>query len=68
MARKPAKIASQKTKSGDKKTCPSCESPMEMTHMMRLDGPSGMFWVCTDYKCGCIISKTGVQLEALALR
>lgn len=68
MARKPAKIASQKTATGEKKNCPTCESAMEMTQMMRLDGPSGMFWVCSDYKCGCIISKTGVQLEALELR
>ena len=68
MARKPAKIASQKRESGTKKSCPNCDSTMEMTRMMRTDGPSGMFWVCSDYKCASIISKTGVQLDALELR
>lgn len=68
MARKPAKIASQKREASSKKTCPECQSGMEMTRMMRQDGPSGMFWVCSDYKCACIISKTGVRLDALELR
>lgn len=68
MARKPAKIASQKRESGTKKACPECGSDMEMTRVMRADGPSGMFWVCTDYKCGSIVSKAGVKLDALELR
>jgi ssDNA-binding Zn-finger/Zn-ribbon topoisomerase 1 len=68
MARKPAKIASQKRDSGIKKACPECESDMEMTRVMRANGPSGMFWVCSDYKCATIISKTGVRLDALELR
>jgi hypothetical protein len=68
MARKPAKIASQKRDSGTKKTCSECDSTMEMTRMMRIDGPSGMFWVCSDYKCASIVSKTGVKLDALELR
>lgn len=68
MARKPAKIASQKRDDGIKKKCPECESDMEMTRVMRTEGPSGMFWVCTDYKCATIVSKTGVQLDALELR
>ena len=68
MARKPAKIASQKRDEGIKKSCPECESDMEMTRVMRSEGPSGMFWVCTDYKCASIVSKTGVQLDPLELR
>jgi ssDNA-binding Zn-finger/Zn-ribbon topoisomerase 1 len=68
MARTPAKIASQKRDSGIKKSCPECDSDMEMTRVMRPNGPSGMFWVCTDYKCATIISKSGVRLDALELR
>ncbi|QDG54013.1 hypothetical protein FIV42_25715 [Persicimonas caeni] len=68
MARKPAKIASQKRDAGIKKTCPTCESEMEMTRVMRSEGPSGMYWVCTDYKCATVLTKTGVQLEQLELR
>lgn len=68
MARKPAKIASQKKSSGIKKNCPECDSEMEMTRIIRTQGPSGMFWVCSDYKCASVISKTGVRLDALELR
>lgn len=68
MARKPAKIASQKRDVGIKKTCPECGSDMEMTRVIRTEGPSGMFWVCTDYKCATIESKNGVRLEPLELR
>ncbi|AWV88802.1 hypothetical protein [Bradymonas sediminis] len=67
MARKPAKIASQKRESDAKKTCTECDSIMEMTRMMRDQGPSGMYWVCSNYKCATIVSKTGVKLEALKL-
>ncbi len=68
MARKPAKIASQKRDSGLKKMCPACESEMEMTRVMRSEGPSGMYWVCTDYKCATVLTKAGVKLEQLELR
>jgi ssDNA-binding Zn-finger/Zn-ribbon topoisomerase 1 len=68
MARKPAKIASQRRESGVKKACPECEGDMEMTRVMRSDGPSGMFWVCTDYKCATTLTKAGVRLDALELR
>lgn len=67
MARKPAKIASQQREEGTKKTCGECGSIMEMTRMMRDAGPSGMFWVCSNYKCASIVSKTGVTLKPLAL-
>lgn len=68
MARKPAKIASQKTETGVKKLCTECDSAMEMTRMMRDKGPSGMYWVCSNYKCAAIESKAGVKLEPLALK
>lgn len=68
MAPEQSKIASQKARSGAKKTCPECSSDMEMTRVVRSDGPSGMFWICTDYKCATIVSKAGVRLESLELQ
>ena len=68
MARKPAKIASQKKGRVAGRNCPECDSEMDMTRVMRSEGPSGMFWVCSDYKCATVISKAGVRLEALELR
>lgn len=68
MARKPAKIASQKRDVGIKKQCPTCETEMEMTRIIRDQGPSGMFWVCTDYKCGSVVSKANVKVDELELR
>ena len=68
MARKPAKIASQRKESGTQKSCPECGTEMEMTRVMRSEGPSGMFWVCTDYKCAAVLNKSGVRLDSLELR
>lgn len=64
-----AKIASQKrTNKQQKPECPECGSEMDMTRVVRSEGPSGMFWVCNDYKCGAIVNKSGVRLEQLKLR
>ena len=64
----PSKIASKKKQKSGKKACPECDSEMDMSRVMRTEGPSGMFWVCSDYNCGAVVSKEGVQVESLELR
>lgn len=68
MAPNKAKIASQRTEKGSKRTCPECDSEMEMTRVVRSEGPTGMFWVCTDYGCAAVVTKAGVKIESLELR
>lgn len=63
-----AKIASKKKKKAQVKLCPDCGTEMEMTRVMRVLGSSGMFWMCTDTKCGARVSKTGVKVDNLTLR
>jgi ssDNA-binding Zn-finger/Zn-ribbon topoisomerase 1 len=63
-----AKIASKKLEKSETKKCPDCDSDMEMTRVMRMQGSSGMFWVCTDYKCGARVAKSGLKVDNLELR
>ncbi|MGM0556509.1 MAG: hypothetical protein ACQEVA_09055 [Myxococcota bacterium] len=63
-----AKIASKKKQKAETKVCPDCGSEMEMSRVMRDIGSSGMFWVCTDYKCGARVAKSGLKVDNLALR
>ncbi len=66
-ARRPAKIASKKKGSASSKECPTCASPMQITKVLRTSGPSGMFWVCTDVKCGTTTTPQGVLTGKLQL-
>lgn len=47
--RRPAKIASQKKRGLDKKTCPETGKPMIIAKLVRANGPSGMYWVHEDF-------------------
>lgn len=49
MAKKPAKIASQKKGKAHKKLCTDTGKEMMVVKLMRADGPSGMFWVHEDF-------------------
>lgn len=48
---------------------PECDGEMEMTQVVRVDGASGMFWVCSDYSDETpVINKAGVEMDSLKLR
>ena len=48
---------------------PDCDAEMEMTQVVRVEGASGMFWVCSDYSDETpAMNKSGVVLEPLKLR
>lgn len=48
---------------------PECDGEMEMTKVVRVDGASGMFWVCSDYSDETpVMNKAGVEMEPLKLR
>ncbi|MBA2662134.1 MAG: hypothetical protein H0U74_07535 [Bradymonadaceae bacterium] len=64
--KRPAKIASKKKGKGSARTCPSCNTDMQMTRVMRFtEGPSGMFWVCTSATCMFVVSKHDVKVGSL---
>ena len=63
-----AKIASKKKSTSESRECPDCGSDMEMSRVMRVKGSSGMFWVCSDYKCGSRVAKSGLKVDDLQLR
>ena len=48
---------------------PDCDAELEMTKVVRVDGASGMFWVCSDYSDETpAMNKAGVVLDPLKLR
>lgn len=48
---------------------PDCDAEMEMTRVVRVDGASGMFWVCSKYSSETpVLNKAGVVLDPLKLR
>jgi hypothetical protein len=48
---------------------PDCDAEMEMTQVVRVEGASGMFWVCSDYSEETpVLNKSGVEMEPLKLR
>ena len=48
---------------------PDCDAELEMTQVVRVDGASGMFWVCSDYSDETpVMNKSGVVLDPLKLR
>ncbi len=48
---------------------PDCDAEMEMTRVVRVEGASGMFWVCSDYSDETpVLNKAGVEMEPLKLR
>ena len=65
--KRPAKIASSK-KAKQGKLCPQCQTDMEITKVIRSQvGGSGIYWVCQNAKCGCLLSTAGAEMGALQL-
>ncbi len=60
------KIASRKKKKATSRTCPVCDSEMEVTRVMRYsEGAGGMLWACTNTSCLTLVSKDGVKVGTL---
>lgn len=64
--RRPAKIASAKKGKGILKHCPTCDSEMQITKLIRVDSPSGMFWLCQNGSCNALVTTAGADAGALA--
>jgi ssDNA-binding Zn-finger/Zn-ribbon topoisomerase 1 len=67
MATRRAKIASQRKTVKKVQNCPECENEMEMTRVIRSQGGNGMFWVCSNNRCGTFLSTAGVKQGELEL-
>jgi ssDNA-binding Zn-finger/Zn-ribbon topoisomerase 1 len=65
--KKPAKIASKKKGGTIAKACPVCNSPMAISKILRAEGPSGMFWLCSNVSCSTILSTAGANLGRLQM-
>ena len=66
MAKKKAKIASKKKGRATTRSCPVCETEMQMTRVIRYsEGPSGMVWACTNTSCLALVSKHGAHVGSL---
>lgn len=64
-----SEIAGEAQKRDDQtRTCPECSGEMSMAEVIRLEGSSGMFWLCDDQSCAALVNKSGVQVDQLELR
>ncbi|RDV38868.1 hypothetical protein DV096_08725 [Bradymonadaceae bacterium TMQ3] len=64
--KRPAKIASKKKGKANSRTCPVCETEMQITRVMRFtEGASGMLWACTSNTCLALVSKHGQHVGSL---
>lgn len=62
-------IGGEEQEESDAPEHPDCDAEMEMTHVVRVEGSSGMFWVCSDYSDETpVMNKAGVEMEPLELR
>ena len=60
------KIANRKKAQATAKTCPVCDSEMQMTRVMRYtEGPSGMLWACSKTSCLALVSKHNAHVGSL---
>jgi len=61
-------IGGEEESGSDKPEHPDCDAEMEMTRVVRVEGASGMFWVCSDYSDETpVMNKAGVEMEPLDL-
>lgn len=61
-------IGGEEESGSDNPEHPDCDAEMEMTRVVRVEGSSGMFWVCSDYSDETpVMNKAGVELEPLDL-
>lgn len=65
--RRPAKIASAKKGKAAAKLCPVCEGEMQISKLIRVTGPSGMFWVCQNASCSTLVTTAGANAGKLEL-
>lgn len=63
--RRPAKIASQKKGKGILKHCPTCDGEMQVTQLIRVTSPSGMFWLCQNASCNALVTTAGADAGTL---
>ena len=60
------KIAKKKIGRATSRTCPECDSEMQVTRIMRYsEGPSGMLWTCTNTSCLTLVTKNGNKVGSL---
>ena len=62
--RRPAKLAINK-KEKQAKHCPECEAEMQITKLIRVTGPSGMFWLCENNSCSTLLTTAGAKAGTL---
>lgn len=65
--KRPAKIASQKKGKAWVRSCPECETDMNMAKIMRVEGSSGMYWLCTNTSCNTLVTTAGGSAGTLEL-
>ena len=65
--KRPAKIASSKKGKKEARLCPACQSEMQITKLIRVSGPSGMFWVCQSATCSSLVATSGAMAGKLDL-
>ena len=65
--RRPAKIASSKKGKRDVRLCPTCQTEMQVTQLIRVSGPSGMFWLCQNGSCNTLVATSGAAAGTLEL-
>ena len=63
--RRPAKIASAKKGKAAAKLCPECEGEMQISKLIRVNGPSGMFWLCQNNSCNHLVTTAGASAGSL---
>lgn len=63
--RRPAKIASAKKGKAILKNCPECDGEMQIAKLIRVNGPSGMFWLCQSTSCNTLVTTAGAHAGAL---
>lgn len=61
-----AKIASKKKGRAESRSCPVCQTEMQMTKVVRYtDGPSGMLWACTNNSCLALVTRHNAHVGSL---
>lgn len=65
--KKPAKIASAKKGKGWSRPCPACNTEMSMAKILRVEGSSGMYWLCTNATCSTMVTTSGANAGVLDL-
>jgi hypothetical protein len=65
--RRPAKLAINK-KVQETKHCPECENEMQIAQLIRVSGPSGMFWLCENRSCNTLLTTANAPAGTLELK